>query len=381
MDDPNAPADTSMMRIVHAALRRDLERAHLTLTSEAPPDDRQRRAIAEQLRWMMRFLEAHHRSEDAGLYPLVRERDPAAAELLDAMATDHVAVATAIAALDGAASSYAASSDAEARAAVVEAIDALCDPLLPHLRREEDEVMPVVSAAITNAEWRAIEQQHNLDGKSMGELAREGHWLIDDATPEDRALVLGLVPFVPRQLLLHGFGPAARRRSRACWRPGRRVQHQGSTSVATNADIDAVWAIVRDPTRVGEWSHECVDGVWVGGASDARPGARFRGRNKQGMWRWGRLCEVVRAEPYELVWRTVPTRLYPDSTEWALRLRREGGRTTIEQTFQVVKGSMLEPIYATVLPAHRDRTEALKHDLERIGELAQHEHAPGLSAA
>ena len=86
-------------------------------------------------------------------------------------------------------------------------------------------------------------------------------------------------------------------------------------------------------------------------------------------------------EPYELVWRTVPTRLYPDSTEWALRLRREGGRTTIEQTFQVVKGSMLEPIYATVLPAHRDRTEALKHDLERIGELAQHEHAPGLSAA
>jgi iron-sulfur cluster repair protein YtfE (RIC family) len=367
-DDANAPADTNMMRIVHSALRRDLQRARVSLTSVPPPDDRQRVAIAEHLEWMMRFLEAHHRSEDVGLYPLVRERDPGAAPLLDEMAKDHEAIAPAVVQLERTAATLVETDEPDA---LICALDDLTDVLLPHLQREEDEVMPVVSGVITNAEWRDLEQRHNLDGKSMAQLGREGHWLIDGATGEDRARVLGLVPRVPRLLLLHGFGPSYRRHASACWSPRhRRVQHQGSTAVVVDADIEAVWDVVRDPTRVGEWSHECVDGKWVGDAAEARPGARFRGRNKQGMVRWGRLCEVVSAEPYELVWRTVPTKLYPDSTEWAIRLARIDGGTTIEQTFQVVKGSKLEPVYATVLPAHRDRTEALKQDLERIGAVA-----------
>jgi hemerythrin-like domain-containing protein len=366
----DAPADTNTMRIVHSALRRDLRRARAALTRLPPPDDRQRVAIAEQLDWLMAFLEAHHRAEDLGLYPVVRERDPGAAPLLDDVARDHEAVAAAIAQLTRAAATYA---ERDGSGPLVEALDDLTAVLLPHLRREEDEVMPVVSRVLTDAEWQAIEQRDNLEGKSLAQLGREGHWLIDDATAEDRARVLGLVPPVPRVLLLYGFGPSYRRRARACWNPRRRrVQHHGSTAVVVDAPIDAVWEVVRDPTRVGEWSHECVDGEWVGTITEARPGARFRGRNKQGAFRWGRLCEVVRAEPYELVWRTVPTRLYPDSTEWALRLEPVDGGTRIVQTFEVVKGTKLEAVYATVLPAHRDRTEALRRDLERIGALALH---------
>jgi hemerythrin-like domain-containing protein len=377
-DDPNAPADTSMMRIVHTALRRDLVRARAALAAESPPADRQRIAIAGHLAWLMGFLEAHHRSEDAGLYPFVRERDPGTAALLDDMARDHDAIATAITSLRAAAAAYA---ERDEPVPVVVAIDDLSAVLLPHLEREEDEVMPVVSRAITNAEWLAIEKEHNLDGQSMAELGRVGHWLIDGASEADRERVLGLVPPVPRVLLLYGFGPSYRRHARACWEPRHQVQHRGSTTVIVDAEIDAVWDIVRDPTRVGEWSHECIGGEWVGDARDARPGARFRGRNRQGMFRWGRLCEVVRAESYELVWRTVPTRLYPDSTEWALRLERRNGGTAIQQRFQVVKGSALEPLYAAVLPAHRDRNEALKHDLERIGALAMEQRTQDLPAA
>ena len=372
--DPNAPADTNMMRVVHDALRRDLERAKAALTREPSPDDRQRSAIAEHLTWLMTFLEAHHRSEDVGLYPVVRERAPGVAALLDAMAADHEAVAAEIAAFEKAATTYGecgAHDEPEARAGLIDAVDRVTGALLPHLRREEDEVMPVVSQVITVAEWNEIEQRHNLAGKSMAQLGREGHWLIDDTSADDRARVLGLVPFVPRLLLLYGFGPAYRRHKRSCWSPRRRgVPHECSTSVVVPADIEAVWAIVRDPTRVGEWSHECVHGEWVGDVTEARPGARFRGRNKQGLFRWGRLCEIVRADPYELVWRTVPTRLYPDSTEWAIRLSPVDRATRIEQTYRVVKGTFLEPVYATVLPAHRDREAALKQDLERIGALA-----------
>lgn len=367
MPDDRAPADTNMMRIVHNALRRDLRRARAVLTQEPPPDGPQRKAIAGHLAWLTGFLEAHHRSEDLGLYPVVRERDPGAAALLDEMARDHDAVAGAVVGLEAAAVAYR---DGDTSEPLVVAIDALTDVLLPHLQREEDEAMPVVAGAITDEEWRAIEQEHNLAGKSMAELGREGHWLIDDATSEDRTRVLGLVPPVQRVLLLYGFGPSYRRHRRAWWTPRRRVQPEASTTVVVDADIDAVWEVVGDPTRVGEWSHECVDAEWVGDTAEARPGARFRGRNRQGLIRWGRLCEIVRAEPHELVWRTVPTRFTPDSTEWALRLTPVDGGTSIEQSYRLVKGSKLEVVYATILPAHRDRTDALTKDLERIGALA-----------
>lgn len=365
--DQAEPADTTMMRIVHDALRRDLERARSVIDRSPGPADRQRVAIAEHLDWMMAFLEAHHRSEDLGLYAMVRERDPDAAAVLDEMERDHVSIASEIARVHRAAAAYGVDDTSNDLA---ESLDSLREALLPHLRREEDIAMPLVSRAITRADWTAIEQRHNLDGKSSKQLAREGHWLIDGATPDDRARVIGLVPLVPRLAMLYGFGPAYRRRRDAAWRPRHRVQRNGSIAVLVDADIDAVWNVVRDPTRVGEWSHECVACRWIDGANDARPGARFRGRNRQGVFAWGRICEIVTAEPHEIVWRTVPTRRYGDSTVWALRLARSGSQTRIEQTFQVVRGTWLEPVFARLLPAHRDRTRALEEDLRRIGELA-----------
>ena len=258
---------------------------------------------------------------------------------------------------------------------LVAALDQLAEVLLPHLQREEDEMMPVVSSVVTDREWRALEDEYNLEPKSFVELGLEGHWLIDDADPEDRQAVLRLVPTIPRFVLLHGFARSYRRRAAACWgrpaRPPRRVQMSGDCTVGTDAAIDAVWDVVRDVTRTGEWSHECVGVVWLDGASSATPGARFRGRNRAGIFRWGRICEVVVAEPYELVWRTVPTTLYPDSTEWTIRLRPVGDGTEIEQTFTVLRGpKLLAILYGLIIPAHRDRTAALTEDLRRIGHLA-----------
>ncbi len=373
-----APADTSMMRIVHQAFRRDLHRAETTLNADPPPPHDQQVAIARHLEWMMSFLHAHHRSEDDGLYPLVRERDPDAAELLDAMDADHRAVASAIAAVEAAASGSADAGSPDQR--LLAALTSLSDVLLPHLDREETEMMPVVSSVVTESEWQDLEEQYNLQGKSFAQLGFEGHWLIDDASPEDRERVVRLVPAVPRFILLHGFAGSYRRKAAGCWAPpdrrSRSVQRSGRCRVSVDADLDAVWDVVRDVTRVGEWSHECVGVAWLGGATAATPGARFRGRNKQGIFRWGRVCEIVTATPYELVWRTVPSALYPDSTEWTIRLQRTGNATQIEQSFTVLRGSKLLALaYGLLLPRHRDRTAALIEDLRRLGALAASRHS------
>lgn len=75
------PADTRTMTIVHNAMRRDLPRARAVLAAVPYPHDRQRVALAEHLLMITDFLHKHHVAEEAGLYPLVRARDAAAAGL------------------------------------------------------------------------------------------------------------------------------------------------------------------------------------------------------------------------------------------------------------------------------------------------------------
>jgi hypothetical protein len=78
------PADTTMMGVVHDALRRDL--AH------------------------------HHQGEDDGLWPLVRARAPEAAELVDRMAADHARVIPAVDEVGAAARRCRADPSEQARA-------------------------------------------------------------------------------------------------------------------------------------------------------------------------------------------------------------------------------------------------------------------------
>ena len=150
------------------------------------------------------------------------------------------------------------------------------------------------------------------------------------------------------------------------------VQKSSTVTVVVDAAVADVWRVISDVRRTGEWSHECRSGEWLGGADAAAPGVRFRGRNRSRWVRWTRTCEIVAVDaPCELVWRTVPTRLYPDSTEWRIRLAPEGRGTRITQSFlQVRTPGLLDPVYALVNPHHRDRDARLADDLARIGTVA-----------
>ena len=158
-----------------------------------------------------------------------------------------------------------------------------------------------------------------------------------------------------------------------------RLPRSGRCEVATTASPEAVWTVVGDPTRVGEWSHECGSAEWIDGATAARPGARFRGRNRVGKSRWTRVNEVVRASaPHELAWRTVPAWCYPDSTIWTITVAPEAdsNRTRITERYEVVKLSAIaDRLIWQFVPVHRDRTDALAGDLQRIGDVARGQKA------
>jgi uncharacterized protein YndB with AHSA1/START domain len=146
------------------------------------------------------------------------------------------------------------------------------------------------------------------------------------------------------------------------------VRRSCSASVVIAASTDEVWDVVADVTRVGEWSGECRGCSWVEGWEAAAPGARFRGRNRRGGFRWTRLNEFVAVDkPRRLVWRTVARPPYLDSVEWQVTLTEEPEGTRVSQSFEVLKiPKAMEWAVGLAVPAHRDRSTDLAEDLERL---------------
>jgi iron-sulfur cluster repair protein YtfE (RIC family) len=214
-------ADTRIMAIAHSALRRDLARAVDVLSRLPAPGDAQRLAVAQHLEVMMDFLHVHHDGEDAWLWPSMRRLNPAASELLDQMDADHVAIFPHIGKVTAAAAAYGQT--ATGRESLARALEDLRDALEPHLRREEDEVMPTVASTLTRAQWDAWEEQYYIKPKSKKQLGLEGHWLIDGGNQAVYDHVVGKVNPVLRLVLLRGFGPKYRKQCRTpvgCRRPG-----------------------------------------------------------------------------------------------------------------------------------------------------------------
>lgn len=147
-----------------------------------------------------------------------------------------------------------------------------------------------------------------------------------------------------------------------------RVSRSCEASVVVDAPIDAVWALVSDVTRTGEWSIECRGAEWLDGANGPVTGARFRGRNRRNGTRWSRICEVLDVDaPQRLAWRTLPTRLLPDSTRWEFELTPAGNGTTVTERMRVLQiPAVYDRLFAAMLPQHRDRTPDLAADLARI---------------
>ena len=69
-------------------------------------------------------------------------------------------------------------------------------------------------------------------------------------------------------------------------------------SVVIHASAGRVYELVADPMRMAQWSPECVRCRWVGGATDAAPGARFRGTSRNGWRRWTTTSTVTEMHPH-----------------------------------------------------------------------------------
>ncbi|MGW4340454.1 hypothetical protein ACWEK5_47985 [Rhodococcus koreensis] len=85
-----------------------------------------------------------------------------------------------------------------------------------YLRREEDEMMPVVARTITVGQWEDWGHDIMKDRPKL-ELAREVPWVLDGLDYDRYRVVTGALPAVPRFLLLHALAGRYRRASATRW--------------------------------------------------------------------------------------------------------------------------------------------------------------------
>jgi uncharacterized protein YndB with AHSA1/START domain len=140
-----------------------------------------------------------------------------------------------------------------------------------------------------------------------------------------------------------------------------------------DAPPEAVWTLVADLERMGEWSPECYRVQWLDGARPpATPGARFKGWNRYDDMQWSVTCEVRTAEPgRELAWSTVEGGR--ELVRWCYLFEPADGGTDVTESFEVVWLPPMAAYGEDVLMRDRDRRreEAMRTTLNRIKDIAE----------
>ncbi len=192
--------DVHDMVVVHRAFRREFRLIPELVRQVAAGDTARAAVLAAHGRLVLRGLHGHHTGEDLLLWPKLLERCAPDAELVHRMEAQHQRVHDAIERIGPALERW----EAEARPAVSEevasAFDELRTALLEHLEDEEREILPLAARHVTQAEWNEL-GEHGMKETRIREMPILFGAVTEEATPEERAHMLAVVP-PPVRLLL-----------------------------------------------------------------------------------------------------------------------------------------------------------------------------------
>jgi uncharacterized protein YndB with AHSA1/START domain len=142
----------------------------------------------------------------------------------------------------------------------------------------------------------------------------------------------------------------------------------GSASTTINASPEAVYDLVADIERMPEWSPETYKAGWLGGATSATAGARFRGWNKAGPLRWFTDPVIDVAERGKEL--TFTTTFFGKGrlTTWSFTMQPSGEDTELTESW-----SERSALMARVLPKRRidGLQQGMEQTLARIKAAAE----------
>ena len=110
---------------------------------------------------------------------------------------------------------------------------------------------------------------------------------------------------------------------------------RGHAGIDIAAPPERVFALITDVTRMGEWSPECYRCEWLDGATCAYVGARFRGYNKLGRYRWATTAVITAVkEGRSFAFTVVHDKTGRDETAWRYQLTPSPSGTVLTESFE-----------------------------------------------
>jgi uncharacterized protein YndB with AHSA1/START domain len=146
-------------------------------------------------------------------------------------------------------------------------------------------------------------------------------------------------------------------------------------TVTINAPPDAVYSLVSDVTRMSDWAAECQRNVWLGDVTGPRVGARFRGFNRRGWWRWSTTATVASAQPGHLFAFRVTVFGRPVSV-WAYDIHPTADGCEVSESMWYLAGPLLSLVLAPVATGVRGKGHRLAENRRNIARTLE-----GLKAA
>ena len=145
----------------------------------------------------------------------------------------------------------------------------------------------------------------------------------------------------------------------------------GEVQVHVDAPPDAVWSLVADLDRMGEWSPECYRVEWLDGATAAVVGARFRGYNRIGPIKWSTVCVITKAEPGRELAFSVVNGHGREETQWRYVLENDGATTRLVESYEFKWCPVLNRIAEIPFPRDRQLRRGIAETLARIKTAAE----------
>ncbi|NNN36298.1 hemerythrin domain-containing protein [Streptomyces sp. S3(2020)] len=187
------------MVVVHRVFRR--ESALLPRLVRAVPDGGTARAaqVVEHLHTYLGGLHHHHALEDELVWPLLRTRAAQDDELVSRMEEQHRRIDESLRAVAEWTPAWEPAADPIAGEELALALDAHRTVLLEHLDDEERLVLPLVAEHLTVAEWDVVGTR-GMEQIPKSQLFIALGALLEEATPQERAHLLGKAPLIGRLL-------------------------------------------------------------------------------------------------------------------------------------------------------------------------------------
>ena len=149
-------SDPWEMALIHRLIRRGFEQSRQIVLS--PGATARAGPVAEYVGFHLDGLQAHHSSEDELVWPALSERARLSDSLIRRMEEQHAGLHDAIETTRRELVAWAAAPSAQGSEALATALGTVLDRLAEHLAEEERDIVPLIAAHITQAEWEHLGQ-------------------------------------------------------------------------------------------------------------------------------------------------------------------------------------------------------------------------------